>query len=142
MRVHPTVPALLLLCAAVTVTNVAAADSTIPLDGDVPDDAAQFFWLPFQVPPGTTEIEVLHDDLSADNILDWGLYDPAGYRGWGGGNTENAIVNEKAASRSYLPGAITPGTWRVLVGKAKIAVKPAQIASNVMTLGTSIRIGI
>ena len=124
MRKHPAVFVLaLLLCAA---SNPAAADGTIPLDGDVPDDAAQFFWIPFQVPPGTTEIEVLHDDLSADNILDWGLYDPAGYRGWGGGNTENAIVNEKAASRSYLPGAITPGMWRVLVGKAKIAVKPAH----------------
>jgi hypothetical protein len=105
--------------------SVALADTSITLDGNVPTDALQHFFVPFDVPDGTQEIEILHDDQSADNILDWGLYDPAGWRGWGGGNSENIVVNAKAASRSYVPGPITKGTWKVVVGKAKVIVSPA-----------------
>src|SRR5690606_8035217 len=72
------------------------------------------------------EIEVRHDDLSEANILDWGLRDPDGFRGWGGGNTEPAIVGEQAASRSYLPGPIAAGEWAVLIGQARIAETPAR----------------
>lgn len=99
---------------------------TIVLDGAVPMDAATHFFVPFEVPAGTVEIEIAHDDQSASNILDWGLEDPSGFRGWGGGNTEPAIVGVDRASRSYAPGPITPGTWRVVVGKAKLVELPAS----------------
>ena len=46
-----------------------------------------FFEVPFEVPEGVAELRIEHSDLSNANILDWGLYDPAGFRGWGGGNT-------------------------------------------------------
>jgi hypothetical protein len=103
-----------------------AANAQIVLDGEVPDTAGSFFFLPFEVPEGTVEIEVSHDDLSEENILDWGLDDPDGFRGWGGGNVENAVVGVDAASRSYLPGPITPGEWSVVVGKAKVVELPAR----------------
>jgi len=99
---------------------------SIHLIGDVPDDPATHFFLPFEVPAGTAEIEVQHDDLSAANILDWGLDDPNGFRGWGGGNSEPAVVAVEAASRSYVPGPIPIGTWEVVVGKAKIVDTPAR----------------
>ncbi|MEZ4239054.1 MAG: CehA/McbA family metallohydrolase [Myxococcota bacterium] len=99
---------------------------TVVLEGEVPDDGYDHFFLPFEVPAGIAEIEVRHDDLSDDNILDWGLNDPNGWRGWGGGNTEPAVLDAQAASRSYVPGAIVPGTWQVVVGKAKIADPPGQ----------------
>ena len=102
-----------------------AQEITIVLDGEVPDDGLDHFRLPFEVPVGTAEIEVRHDDLSDANILDWGLDDPSGWRGWGGGNSEPAVVNALAASRSYLPGPIESGTWNVVVGKAKILETPA-----------------
>src|SRR5690606_27355461 len=72
-------------------------------------------------------IEIAHDDLSDDNTLDWGLVDPNGvFRGWGGGNPENAVVGEAAASRSYVPGPILAGVWKVVVGKAQITTPPGE----------------
>lgn len=102
---------------------VARADQTLVFDGTLTEEAPDHVFLDFEVPAGTAEIEVQHDDLSEpgdEDILDWGLYDPAGFRGWGGGNDEPAIVSELAASRSYLAGPIAPGTWRVVIGKAKL----------------------
>lgn len=111
---------------------VAAAETVLVLDGPVPDGGPAHFFVPFTVPEGIVEIEVVHDDLSEDNILDWGLDDPAGFRGWGGGNGESAIVGVAAASRSYVPGPITPGEWRVVVGKAKLVDTPASFALQVI----------
>ena len=101
------------------------ADTTLVFDAEVPA-AGDFFTIPFTVPAGVAEIEVRHDDLSATNILDWGVIDPTGFRGYGGGNTDPAVFNAAAASRSYLPGAITPGQWVVYVGKAKVTELPAH----------------
>ena len=97
-----------------------AKASPIVIDGDVPKDGNDFLYVPFDVPEGTVEVEVKHDDLSADDILDFGIDDPNGFRGWGGGNTESAIVGVDAASRSYLPGPMPAGQWNVVIGKAKL----------------------
>jgi hypothetical protein len=113
-----------------------ATDMTLTFDGNVPVGGPEHFYVPFDVPDGIAEIEVLHDDKSADNILDWGLYDPNGWRGYGGGNTENIVINAQAASRSYVPGPITKGTWKVDVGKAKI-VDPPGVYHIVVTLRTA-----
>jgi MYXO-CTERM domain-containing protein len=131
-------PALLCL-AAISFASAAvfAAETVIPITGEVPNDEARHFYLPFTVPPGIVEIEVQHDDLSEENILDWGLEDPSGFRGWGGGNTEPAIVGIHAASRSYMPGPIAAGEWRVVVGKAKILVTPAMYDIKVILRDTA-----
>ena len=107
------------LCALFCSASLASGQEVLTFEGDVPDDGLDHFLIPFTVPAGTVEIEVSHDDLSAENILDWGLEDPSGFRGWGGGNSENAIVGVDAASRSYVPGPIAAGQWAVVVGKAK-----------------------
>lgn len=112
-----------LLAAAVAAAH---ADQTLMFDGPVPPDGPDHFYIPFQVPSGVRELEVHHDNQSAVNILDWGLLDPSGYRGWGGGTRENALINESAASRAYVPGPLVPGTWRVVVGKAKLVQSPAS----------------
>lgn len=112
--------------AGALVTPVAAA-APLVLEGNVPEDGGAFFTVAFPVSRGTTELEVRHDDLSSANILDWGLLEPSGaFRGWGGGNSEPAVVAVRAASRSYLPGTIAPGMWQVLVGKAQITSRPAK----------------
>jgi hypothetical protein len=103
----------------------ARADSTLTLDGTVESDDVDHVFVDFEVPAGTDEIQIDHDDQSDENILDWGLYDPNGFRGGGGGNSEPIIVSPAAASRSYLTGSITPGTWRVVIGKAKLVTEPA-----------------
>jgi MYXO-CTERM domain-containing protein len=98
----------------------------IHIEDTVPSGDETHFFVPFEVPEGIVEIEVQHDDLSSANILDWGLDDPNGFRGWGGGNSEPAIVGVQAASRSYIPGEIPAGTWEVVVGKARISETPAR----------------
>jgi hypothetical protein len=124
MRFHPVWIA---LCVALVAEAAHAQEPcTIPLTGTVPDGPETHFFLEFDVPEGIVEIEVQHDDLSSENILDWGLDDPDGFRGWGGGNREPAIVGVQAASRSYVPGPIPAGKWEVVVGKAKIVETPAQ----------------
>ncbi len=107
-------------------TSATAGAQDLVLEDTVPDDAPRYFAVPFSVPAGTVEIEVRHDDLSDANILDWGLADASGVRGWGGGNTEPAVVGVDAASRSYRPGPIEPGEWSVLVGLAKVSEPPAR----------------
>lgn len=103
-----------------------AAETVLLLEGELAEDGYDHAFLPFTVPEGTAEIEVRHDDLSEANVLDWGLDGPEGFRGWGGGNAEPAVVGERAASRSYLAGPILPGEWRVVVGRAQISEPPAR----------------
>ncbi len=117
------------LCAlgiATCLVSSTAFAAPIVLEGEVPSTGGDFLYVPFTVPAGTVEIEVRHDDLSAENILDFGVDDPKGWRGWGGGNTEPAIIGVEAASRSYMPGPIDAGEWRVVIGKAKIKTAPAH----------------
>lgn len=125
------------VAASAGLTSTAASQELIVIEDEVPDDALDHFFVPFVVPDGTVEIEIRHDDLSEENILDWGLVDQTGaLRGWGGGNTEPAIVGVQAASRSYLAGPIEPGTWNVVVGKAKIAEQPASYSIEIELPGT------
>ncbi|MDB4933053.1 MAG: uncharacterized protein JWP87_25 [Labilithrix sp.] len=111
--------------ALITLRASTAAAAPIVKDGDVPEGGLDHFFLDFEVPAGTKEIEIRHDDKSDANILDWGVLDQDGYRGWGGGTSEPTIIGETAASRAYVPGPIKPGTWRVIVGKAKVVASPA-----------------
>lgn len=105
---------------AATSTEVARADSTLTLSGTVDAGGLDHVYVEFEVPEGTQEIEIAHDDLSEDDVLDWGLYDTVGFRGWGGGNAEPILVGQLASSRSYLTGPMEPGTWSVVIGKAVI----------------------
>ena len=105
--------------------SAAQEEDVLTFDGEAPLDGPDHFLIPFTVPEGIVEIEVVHDDTLEDNILDWGLNDQHGWRGWGGGTTEPAIVGIDAASRGYVPGEIDAGEWAVVVGMAKIAVRPA-----------------
>ena len=98
--------------------------SQMHYEADVPIAGGDYVDVPFVVPAGTVEIQVSHTDGSDVVILDWGVWSPEGFRGWGGGNTEDAIVGVEQSSRSYLPGPITPGTWTVAIGKAKIDPAP------------------
>jgi hypothetical protein len=131
LRLPPALPALLALLSAPAL----GAAAPLVLEGEVPE-AGRFFDVPFEVPPGTAELEVRHDDLSEANVLDWGLEEPSGAsRGYGGGNAEPAVVGERAASRSYLAGPLPPGTWRVTVGKARIDARPARYRIEVHLRG-------
>ena len=103
------------------VVFLALGQAPVVLDGDCPGGADDYFDLAFDVPAGTKEIEIAHASVSDQDVLDFGVYGPAGeYRGWAGGKKANAIVGELASSTSYLPGPLPPGTWTLNVGKARI----------------------
>lgn len=125
MRSRPSIPTTLALLFAASTSH--ADEEVLVFDGEVDaGDELRFLDVPFEVPEGIVEIEVRHDDLSEDNILDWGLADPVRFRGWGGGNVELAVVGLEAASRSYLSGPLPAGRWKVRIGEAKIAELPAR----------------
>lgn len=109
-----------ILAVAIAAVAPARADTALTLDGVVERGGLDHVRVPFEVPPGVAELHIEHADDSPVDILDWGLDDPAGFRGWGGGNVEPVVLNAAAASRSYRVGPLTPGTWSVVIGKAKV----------------------
>lgn len=100
---------------------LAATLSTMHHEGDVAAAGGDYVDVAFIVPAGTAEIRVAHSDGSDAVILDWGVWSPGGFRGWGGGLTDDAVIGVDQSSRGYLPGPITPGTWTVVVGKAQLS---------------------
>ena len=110
---------------------LAAVFATINLDGAVVDDGSDYAIVEFDVPAGTLEIEIAHTADETQNILDWGVWDPNGFRGWGGGLRDNAIIGETEASRGYIPGPLPVGTWHLVIGKADIRAWPATYALTV-----------
>lgn len=104
---------------------LAQAIEPLVLSGTLAEDGPAFELVSFEVPEGVAEIEVRHFDDSAKNVVDFGLRGPGGFRGWGGGNAEPAVVGLEAASRSYLPGPME-GAWQLVFGKASILEPPAR----------------
>jgi hypothetical protein len=109
---------------------IAAVISTLHLEGPVTADGGDYLLVPFEVPAGTVEIEIAHSDGSDPVILDWGVWSPDGFRGWGGGLTDPAVIGVDESSRGYLEGPITPGTWTFVIGKAKLAGGDAMYVAD------------
>ena len=94
----------------------------IHLEGDVAEAGGDYVVVPFDVPAGMVEVQVAHSDGSPEVILDWGVWQPdGGFRGWGGGLGDDAIIGVDESSRGYLEGPIPAGTWSLVIGKAKLA---------------------
>jgi len=111
---------------------VAAVLSSMDYTGDVTAAGGDYAEVEFAVPAGTVEIQVSHTDGDSYVILDWGVWGPDGYRGWGGGLEADAVIGVEQSSRGYLPGPITPGTWRVVIGKAKLAASGGHYTIRVV----------
>jgi hypothetical protein len=87
-----------------------------------------FVYLPFEVLPGTTRIEVRYS-YDAGNILDIGIFDPTlgafpsqtGFRGWSGGARASFFVATDDATPGYIPGEIAPGRWQIILGLAHVS---------------------
>lgn len=77
---------------------------------------------PFDVPDGTRRVEVSYRVTGATErtVVDLGLRGPGGFRGWSGGGRQAVWVSALGATAGYLPGAIEPGSWAVLLGVPNI----------------------
>lgn len=86
------------------------------------DDYERLLEVPFDVPAGTRRVEVSYVATGADarTVIDLGLRGPSGLRGWSGGSLTRIWVSALGASPGYLPGAIEPGRWAVVLGVPNI----------------------
>jgi hypothetical protein len=103
-----------------------------------PADAAAdpYFYVPVDVPAGTTRLDVTMRYPKADDcIIDLGLLDPratdyptsAGFRGWSGGARDRFFVATDDATPGYIHGAMPAGAWKIMLGLYKVPPAGADI---------------
>lgn len=109
---------------------------TRTITGTFEPDAADWYYLPVDVPRGVSQIAV---DYTYDrptppagfpgNACDIGIFGPAGhdlgdrrgFRGWSGGFRTSFVLSASDATPGYLPGPIDRGTWHVVLGPYTVA---------------------
>ncbi|MGW1081666.1 CehA/McbA family metallohydrolase [Kitasatospora sp. NPDC002522] len=111
------------------------ADRVVTLTGHLPTGAADFVYLPVEVPKGVREIAVSYSyDKPAvpagtpGNSCDIGIFDERGtelggegFRGWSGGFRTAFSIARDQATPGYLPGPVNAGTWHVVLGPYQVA---------------------
>ena len=105
------------------------------------DQAADpYFYLPFDVPAGTSRIDVtLAYPKAPDCIIDLGCLDPRitawpsreGFRGWSGGARDRFFIATDDATPGYVHGPIPPGRWQVILGLYKLPPGGAEVTVTV-----------
>lgn len=108
-------------------------------------DARTYRELEFAVADGTTRVEVTYGwtesgpaPAQTATVLDLGLWDPEGFRGWSGSRggrvstgQEPVFVQPDVAARGYVPGPIPAGPWFVDLGIANVAPLGATYTATV-----------
>lgn len=105
------------------------------------DQAANpYFYVPFDVPEGTTRIDVtLAYAKAEDCVIDLGAFDPRdtgyptreGFRGWSGGARDRFFIATDDATPGYVHGAIQPGRWTVILGLYKVPEAGAEVSVTI-----------
>jgi len=90
--------------------------------------------IPFAVPPGTQRITIDFAYTGKENrtVIDIGVRDTQGQRGWSGGNKSLIEIGAQTATPSYRPGPIQPGEWQLVLGVPNI--RDGQTASYTATV--------
>jgi hypothetical protein len=107
--------------------------------GTLDPGAADWHYLPVDIPAGVREIEVVYSYDRPDtppgvraNALDIGIFGPGGqFRGWSGGARDRFTINATEATPGYLPGPIEPGTWQVILGPYTVCPQGMTFEVNV-----------
>lgn len=113
----------------------AGTEVTRVIAGHLDTGAADFVYLPLEIPGGVNQISVSYTyDKPAvpagtpGNSCDIGIFDERGtalggrgFRGWSGGFRTSFVVNGDDTTPGYLPGPVNPGTWHVVLGPYQIA---------------------
>jgi hypothetical protein len=110
------------LCRAIAAYSQAAPPDVV-LQGKITGTQNKTWQeLPFEVPVGIHRISVDFTYTGRENktALDLGIADPQRFRGYSGGNKSHFTIGESDATPSYLPGAIMPGTWKLLISVPNI----------------------
>lgn len=130
----------LAIALALAACNAAPAPAPKPteivLTGEITRaDHQTYREIPFEVPAGTGHIAVDFSYTGKDQrtVIDIGLRDPDGQRGWSGGNKSHFEISEFSATPSYATGPLKPGTWHLVLGIPNI--RDGQTASYTATIG-------
>lgn len=105
------------------------------------DQAANpYFYIPFDVPAGTTRIDVaLAYPKAEDCVIDLGAFDPRdtgypsaeGFRGWSGGARDSFFIATDDATPGYVHGDIPAGRWTVILGLYKVPEGGTEVAVTI-----------
>lgn len=116
-----------------------AAESASPvsrtISGRLAPGAADWLYLPVQVPRGIARIDVSYSYSRPavppgvpGNSCDIGVFDERGtalggrgFRGWSGGSRTAFSIDAATATPGYLPGPIGAGTWNIVLGPYQVA---------------------
>ena len=91
-----------------------------------------YLYVPFEVPPRCTRIEVAYHYAPAqptaeDATLDIGIFDirgtepfTGGFRGWSGSDRRQFFIEYGRATPGYVAGPLPSGTWSVVLGAYEI----------------------
>jgi hypothetical protein len=129
--------------AALTLAPVqfAAADAgtskTKTITGHLEPGAADFVYLPVDVPAGVSRISVSYSYSKPSvasglltNACDIGVFDEKGtalagkgFRGWSGGFRTEFFISAAEATPGYLPGPVGKGTWNIALGPYQVAAQ-------------------
>lgn len=104
--------------------------------------ASHYRYVPFQVPPGTSQITVSYnyDHANGSNALDIGLFDSrstelvgdvTGFRGWSGGRRSEFSISHEAATPGYIPGELPAGTWRIILGLYRVVPEGVDVTFKI-----------
>lgn len=108
---------------------------TQTITGHLDTGAADFVYLPVEIPAGVKQIDVSYSyDHPAvvpgdkTNSCDIGVFDERGtalggpgFRGWSGGFRTAFSISASDATPGYLPGPVNEGTWHIVLGPYQVA---------------------
>ncbi len=126
--------------AALTLPQMAFASAatgtgtTKTITGHLEPGAADFVYLPIEVPAGVNKISVAYSYNKPtvtsgllSNSCDVGIFDEKGtgiggrgFRGWSGGFRTEFAISAAQATPGYLPGPVSKGTWNVVLGPYQV----------------------
>ena len=115
--------------------DASGAERTQLITGHLATGAADFVYLPLELPTGVREIAVSYSyDKPAvpagtpGNSCDIGIFDERGtdlggpgFRGWSGGFRSSFAISRSEATPGYLPGPVGAGRWHVVLGPYQVA---------------------
>ncbi len=101
---------------------VGGAAQDVVLEGTITGaDHETYISQPFTVPEDVSSVTIAFEyDRSNRTVIDLGVADPHGIRGWSGGNKASFTIGESEATPSYIPGPIAEGTWLLILGVPNI----------------------
>jgi hypothetical protein len=103
---------------------------------------SRYAYVPFDVPSHATRIKISYQYEGANgaNTIDIGLFDarssnsdtdPKGFRGWSGGRRSEFFISRDEATPGYLPGQMTAGTWRIILGLYRVVSAGVDVSFKI-----------